>query len=53
MASKAPFRVVNVPEAVPDEAVRVTCFEYPAREQQSKIARSKDLLKPRFLRPIY
>jgi len=25
MASKAPFRVVKVPVAVPDVAVRVTC----------------------------
>jgi hypothetical protein len=53
ISSKAPFRVVNEPEAEPNEAVRVTFCEYPAREQQSRIARRCDLLKRRFLHPIY
>ena len=42
MASNAPFRVVKLPVAVPDVAVRVTCA-MPAIEQNSKRNRNNAL----------
>ena len=47
MASNAPFRVVNEPEAVPEVAVRVTC-EKPALENRSKKQMKIDLMHKRF-----
>jgi hypothetical protein len=46
MASNAPFRVVNEPEAVPDVAVRVT-WENPTIEH-NRSKPDKRILKNRF-----